>query len=361
MTCARGARQDDRTRPRRRRPARPALRAAGARADRDVGEDRACSTVDMGRHRSAVVPLSAELLPPSCDLHELFPQLAPIAIAGRRRSAPPSATRRPARWLATCAAKDRAADAAPPPLRRRRLTAYRTCTAPRLPAPGDDALSRPGRTTTAVSSAREQRRAQSRGGPSSSARRGGRPRPAPSVAGARGAYRVWVRHGVSRIAAARLARRHLHDAGVGPLSATPPALSRTNLGGRHPVSSAVHVGNTLGGPSVADEPPHSRRRASSKDVHGDLGGNRRPECAQRVRSRRCLLARNVPPLIAIDRLSPFLVLVPRPPRTTSQPRGGSPATTVGLRTGAARSWAALQIGAIQPERQPPRAPATTSR
>jgi len=176
------------------------------------GEDRRFrSTVDMGRYRfgEGQYRYFAEPLPPLvAELRtSLFPRLAPIA--NRWATALGAAERYPndlAGWLATCAAKGQER---PTPLLLRYVAGGYNCLhqdlygALAFPLQVTIALSRPGADYDGGEFLLvEQRpRAQSRG-EAIVLERGtaivfpNRHRP---VAGARGAYRVSVRHGVSRV------------------------------------------------------------------------------------------------------------------------------------------------------------------
>jgi hypothetical protein len=191
----------------------PLLRAAECDALIAMfGEDRRFrSTVDMGRHRfgEGCYRYFAEPLPPlvAALRTSLFPRLAPIAngwaeALGTRERWPADL----ARWLATCATKGQER---PTPLLLRYVAGGYNCLhqdlygALAFPLQVAIALSRPGTDYDGGEFLLvEQRpRAQSRG-EAIVLERGAaivfpnRHRP---VSGTRGAYRVTVRHGVSRI------------------------------------------------------------------------------------------------------------------------------------------------------------------
>jgi hypothetical protein len=191
----------------------PLLRASECHALSEMFDDdrRFRSTVDMGRHRfgEGRYRYFAEPLPPLVATlrTSLFPRLAPIA--NRWAAALGAPERYPtdlARWLATCAAKGQER---PTPLLLRYVAGGYNCLhqdlygALAFPLQVAIALSQPGTDYDGGEFLLvEQRpRAQSRG-EAIVLERGAaivfpnRHRP---VAGARGAHRVTVRHGVSRI------------------------------------------------------------------------------------------------------------------------------------------------------------------
>src|SRR5438093_93584 len=143
------------------------------------------------------------------------------------------------------------------------------------------------------------------------------PRLRPEAALALGALgRRAARRACHRPIVAQRTREKLR--GVQPLSRAKPA-------GRHPASwQAVHVGNTLGGPSVWPTSPHvSRRMASSRGWAWPTSvGIDVPQCTHRVRRLRLPSARRALPLIAIDvPLSLFLLHQGLRPVTQRQDRG----------------------------------------